>query len=91
MAAILSRPQCVQEDQGKQASTRSADYMFQRDKDNVPETHLKPKSRELSFAHNLLASYINIVTFCTAHDSDTVARALCKYKTDWTTETNHMD
>ena len=33
------------------------------------ETDLKPKSREISFAHNLLLSYLIVLKFCTEHGS----------------------
>ena len=36
-----------------------------------PETHLKLKSREISFAHNFLINYSIISKFCTEHGSDT--------------------
>ena len=54
------------------------------------ETHLKPKSREISFAHNLLCGYPIVITFCTEHGSDTAV--LCaKFQNDWTTETDVMN
>ena len=47
------------------------------------ETHLKLKSREISFAHSLFIRYPIALEFCTA--------VLCaKFQNDWTTETNVM-
>ena len=55
-----------------------------------PETHLKLKSREKLFAHNLFLSYPIVLQFCTEHDSITVV--LCaKLQNDWTNETDVMD
>ena len=55
-----------------------------------PENHFKPKSREISFAHNLLLSYLIVLEFCTEHDSDTVV--LCaNFQNYWTSETNVLD
>ena len=49
------------------------------------ETHLKPKSGEISFPHNLLISYPIVLKFCIEYDSDAVG--LCaKCQNDWTTD-----
>ena len=49
----------------------------------LPDTHHKPKSREISFAHNLSISYQIVLKFCTEYGSDTaVLRA--KFQNDWT-------
>ena len=36
-----------------------------------PETHLKPKSREILLDHNFLLGYPIVLKFCTDHGSDT--------------------
>ena len=52
--------------------------------------HLKPKSREISFAHYLFPSYTIILKFCTEHGGITVV--LCaKFQNDWTADTNVLD
>ena len=54
------------------------------------ETHLKLKSREISFVHNLLLSKSIVLKFCTEHDSE--AAVLCaKFQNDWWTENSVMD
>ena len=56
----------------------------------TPETHLKPKSREIAFARNLLLSCQIVLKFCTEHDSITVV--LCaKFQHDLTTRMDVMD
>ena len=55
-----------------------------------PKNLFKPKSREISFAHNLLLSYLIVLEFCTEHDSDTVV-LYAKFQNDWTSETNVLD
>ena len=52
----------------------------------LSETHLKPKSREISFAHNLSVSYAIILKISTDHGSDTV-----KLQNDWATKTDKRD
>ena len=54
------------------------------------ETHLKPKSREISFAHNLFISYPNILKFCKEHGSYT-AMLCVKFQSNWTTEKDVID
>ena len=54
------------------------------------ETHLKLKSREISFFHNTRVNNPIILIFCTEHDSITaVLRVKCQ--NDWTTETDVID
>ena len=54
----------------------------QCDKGYPSETHLKLKSREISFAHNLLFIYPIVFEFCTEHGSDT--GVLCAiFQNDW--------
>ena len=55
-----------------------------------PEIQHKFKSREVSFAHNLLLNYPIVLKFCAEHDSLTVVRC-AKYQNDWPNETNVMD
>ena len=51
----------------------------------LSETHLKPKSREISYAQNSLLSHQIVFKFCTEHGS--VTAMLCvKFQNDWTTE-----
>ena len=54
------------------------------------ETHLKLKSREVSFAHNLFVSSSIALTFDSEHGRDT--DALCpKSQNDWTTQMDDID
>ena len=55
-----------------------------------PEIQHKFKSREVSFAHNLLLNYPIVLKFCAEHDSLTVVRC-AKYQNDWPNETNVVD
>ena len=58
--------------------------------DCPPETHLKPKSREISFVHNLFLGYPIILQSCSMNGSDIVV--LCtKFRNDWTTEIDIID
>ena len=51
------------------------------------ETHLKPQSRERSFAHNLFVSHQIVLKFYTEHDI--IIAVLCtKFRNDWTTATD---
>ena len=53
-------------------------------------THLKLKSREVSFAHNWFRNYPIILEFCTERGCDAVV--LCaKFQNDWTTKRDAMD
>ena len=54
------------------------------------ETHLKSKSRENPFGHNLFRNDSIVLKFYTEHDSTTVALCL-KCLHDWTTETGYID
>ena len=54
------------------------------------ETHLKPKSRGLSFAHNLILTYPIVLKFCGEHGDDT-AMLSTKFQSDYTIETGVMD
>ena len=56
---------------------------------NPSETHPKPKSRKISFAHNVLLSCSIVLDFHTEHDSIT-AMLCAKFRKDWTTETDVM-
>ena len=56
----------------------------------LSETHLKPKSCEISFACNLFINYPIVMTFCTEHASDT-AMLCTNFQIDWTTEVDVMD
>ena len=56
----------------------------------LSKTHLKPKSCEISFAHNLFINYLIVLKPCTKHDSDT-ALFCARFRNNWTTETNVMD
>ena len=47
-----------------------------------PETHLKTKSREISFAHNFRFNCPIVLKFCTEHGSDT-AVPCAKFQNDW--------
>ena len=56
----------------------------------LSETHLKLKSREISFVHNICLKNPIVLDFCTQHGSITVV--LCvKFQNDWTNATNVMD
>ena len=50
----------------------------------------QPKSREISFTHNLILSYQIILKFCTEHGSDT-AVFCAKFQKDWIIEANVME
>ena len=48
------------------------------------ETHLKLKSRKVSFAHILFLSHQIIFKFCTEHDRDTAVLCVQNFKTiEW--------
>ena len=54
------------------------------------KTRLGPKSREVSFAHNLSLNYPLVLKFCTEHGSRTAV--LCsKFQNNRTTDTHDMD
>ena len=54
--------------------------------------HLKLKSREVSFAHNLFRSSPIILKFCTEPGSDTTILFInIKFQNDWTTKTDVME
>ena len=42
------------------------------------ETHLKLKSPEISFVHNICLSCPIVLKYCTEHGSDNAMHALCK-------------
>ena len=55
-----------------------------------PETHLKPKYREISFACSLFLSYA-VVYFFIFQSFSLITAVLCaKFQNDWTTETDVM-
>ena len=54
------------------------------------ETHLKLKSAEILYVHNLLINHSIVLKFCPEHGSDT-AMLCAKFQNDWTTETDFMD
>ena len=54
------------------------------------DTHLKLKSRDVSFAHNSFCSCPIVSKFGTEHDNDT-AVPYAKIQNDWTTEWDVMD
>ena len=56
----------------------------------LSETHLKPKSVEIWFAHNLFLNYLIILKFWTEHGS-VIAMLCAKFKNDLTTEMDVMD
>ena len=58
--------------------------------DIQPETHLKLKSREVSFACNLFSSYPIILKFCTEHGNIT-AMLCAKFQNDCITETGVIE
>ena len=61
-----------------------------RDGSCVHRLHLKPKSREISFAHKSFISHLIVLKFCSEHGSDT--SVLCaKFQTDWTIGMEVMD
>ena len=54
------------------------------------ETHYKPKSREISFVHNLFLSYPIILKFYIEHDS--ITAVLCaKLRNDYTAAKDVID
>ena len=54
------------------------------------ETHLTPKSCEISITHNSSLNYPIVFIFCIQHDS--ISIVLCaKFQTDWKIETVLMD
>ena len=56
----------------------------------LSETHLKLKSHEILFAHNLLLRYAIVLKFGTEHSSDT-AVFCTKFQNNWKTGTDVMD
>ena len=54
------------------------------------EAHFKLKSREVSFAHNLLLNYPTVLNVYTEHDSLIVVFCT-KYQNDWPNEMSVMD
>ena len=54
----------------------------------LSETHLKLKSRKISFGHNLLRCCQTVLKFCTEHCDDSTTAVLCAiFHNDLTTET----
>ena len=49
---------------------------------NPPETYPHLKSRDISFYHNMRASYPILLEFCTEHDSITLL-LFAKFLNDW--------
>ena len=54
------------------------------------ETHLKLKSRKISFVHNIHLNNPIVLNFCTEHGSIT-AMLCAKFENIWTTEIDIMD
>ena len=55
-----------------------------------PETHIKPKLREISFSHNLSIRYPIVLKFSTEHGSDTAVLS-AKFHSDWIPQMDVMD